>query len=72
MGIISWTNQKTLSSSQIIFITLFLAGAQRCSAFLSPVIITNREIMLSQKPFHEPNWQILNFLHPISLCRITD
>jgi len=53
-----------LTTSQIIFITLFLAGAKRWCAFYHPM--ADWSIMLSQ------NRHIFAFLHPILLCRIAD
>jgi hypothetical protein len=50
---------ETLNSSQIIFITLFCAGAQRCCA--TATVAT----MLRQNDFPGPNRHILTSLHPI-------
>jgi hypothetical protein len=56
--IITMGQSETLNSSQIIFITLFSAGA-------------NCAIILSQNHFPEPNSHVLTFLHPILWYRIT-
>jgi hypothetical protein len=53
---------ETLSSSLIIFTTLFYAGL-RAKAM--------HAIMQSQNYFPEPNQQNLDLFHPILLCRIT-
>jgi hypothetical protein len=58
---------ETLSSSQIVFITLFCAGTQHC---VLPAT-AKYTIMLSQNHFHKPNWHILSFLHRNLMCRIT-
>ncbi len=48
-----------LTSSQIIFITLFVAGAKRWCAFYQ--LTLDWSIMLSQNHFPEPNRHILTF-----------
>jgi len=58
--IIMIRQSETLNSSQIIFITLFCAGAQqRCCATATSVI------MLSQNDFPGPNRHNLTSLHRI-------
>jgi hypothetical protein len=61
----TWTNHhdRPIRSSRIIFITLVAAPLPAMANF---------EILLSQKGFFsESNWDVLIFLHPILLCRIT-
>ncbi len=60
---------ESLSSSYIIFITLFSAGAERCCAPL--LAMATWAIMLNQNYFPESNWHLLDFLNPILLCKIT-
>ncbi len=63
--IIMIAQSETLIGSQVIFSTLFSAGALRCSSAIYCAI------MLSPNCFDEPNKHILTFLHPILLCTIT-
>jgi len=60
---------ETLSSTQIVFITLFSAGAQRCCAFYQPPktvqLYWAKTIFLSQTGICWPCF------HPIVPCRIT-
>jgi hypothetical protein len=64
-----WANQKHISEHQLdhIYYTLFC----RCTAVLRllPATATSA-IMLSQNHFRGPNWHMLDFLHPILMCRI--
>jgi hypothetical protein len=57
---------ESLSSSYIIFFTLFSAGAQCLLLHLLSAAATYA-IMLRQNYFPEPNWHSLDFLHPILL-----
>jgi hypothetical protein len=57
---------ETFSSSQIVFITLFLTGAQ-CVCHLRST--ANSAITRSQNHFPEPNQHILTCLHQILLCK---
>jgi hypothetical protein len=67
--IIMMSQSETLSSSQIIFITLFSAGSQPLLNLL--LATASCAMTLSRNHFPEPNWHILTFLHPILMCRIT-
>jgi hypothetical protein len=61
-----WANQKHSATIRSYLPHSFL----HCSA-LSPATAMC-PIMRSQNHFLEPNWQKLDFLHPILLCEITD
>jgi hypothetical protein len=62
--IIMMGQSETLTSSQILFITLFSVAASKLPATAICAI------MLTQNYFPEPNRHILTFLHPILQCRI--
>jgi hypothetical protein len=59
------------SRSQIISITFVYAGAQGyyCAFYEPPQSV---QLCWSKTIFPQPNWYVLTFLHPISMCRITD
>jgi hypothetical protein len=51
MGIVSWINQKHWVAVRSYLLHSFLQVHSVAAPFFLPAI-TNREIMLSQKPFH--------------------
>jgi hypothetical protein len=60
---------ETMSSSQIISITVF---AGRCTALLCHLLASaNCTKFVGQNDFAEPNQHVLTFLHPILVCRVT-
>ncbi len=62
--------RNTLSSSQIIFITLFSAGAQLCCALYQPRQPV-KCMLVRQNQFPQSNRHMLDVVHPMLLWRIT-